>query len=58
MNELHIISVVLSRRLSFASHQNAVPLVRDLAIHNHSDEDWDDITLELTANPDLIASRR
>jgi very-short-patch-repair endonuclease len=58
MNERNrIISVVLSRRLTFASHQNAVPLVRDLTIRNGSADDWDDITLELTANPSFVSSR-
>ncbi len=51
------LAVEFSRRLTFASHQNAVPLVRDLAIHNRSNEDWDDIALELTANPTFLIPR-
>ncbi|ARQ79296.1 DNA helicase [Oxalobacter formigenes OXCC13] len=49
------ISVVT--KIGFASHQNAVPLLRELSLYNESDKTYQDLTLSLTASPEIIESK-
>ncbi len=53
--EIHSITAA---KVGFASHQNAVPLIRELAIHNNGEEHVDDLILELRADPDFVAVKR
>lgn len=40
-----------AKRINFASAQNSVPVIRELEIHNSSQESLENLTLKLTAHP-------
>lgn len=40
-----------AKRVNFASAQNSVPVIRELEIHNSSEESFENLTLKLTAHP-------
>lgn len=40
--------VSIAHKLGFTSHQNAVPLLRELILHNESEETFQDLTLHLS----------
>ena len=48
------VTATLSRRITFASHQNSVPLIRDLVLHNASEHDFEDLALELTSDREEV----
>jgi len=39
--------VSVAGKLGFTSHQNAVPLLRELVLHNDSDQSYENLTLQL-----------
>lgn len=47
----------LAAKIGFASHQNAVPLFRELDLVNRGDTDLDRLVLSLVADPPFIAAR-
>ncbi len=47
----------LAPRIGFASHQNAVPVVRDLRVAHGGDDDLHDLRLELTSQPSFLAPK-
>jgi len=47
----------LTRKLTFASHQNAVPVIRELVIHNDSGDVFTNLALKLSADPSFIAPK-
>ncbi len=47
----------IADKVGFASHQNAVPILRELEIRNDGAEDLADLTLSLSASPPFLASR-
>ena len=51
------VAATLSRRITFASHQNSVPVIRDLTLHNASEHNLEDLTLELASDPTFVAPR-
>ncbi|MFW9078854.1 DUF3320 domain-containing protein [Pseudomonas sp. P2757] len=48
---------VIANKIGFASHQNAVPVVRELAVHNDGDVDYNDLELELVADPPFLEGK-
>lgn len=42
---------------TFASHQNSVPVIRSLRIDNASDEQLENVTLEMTASPSFLRNK-
>ena len=46
------LSAAIAEKVGFASHQNAVPILRDLEIHNEGATDFADLVLTLSALPD------
>lgn len=51
------LSAAIAEKIGFASHQNAVPILRDLEIHNEGTEDYADLALTLSANPPFLSPR-
>lgn len=51
------VEAVAAKKIGFASHQNAVPVIRELIIHNQSDDEYQDIVLTLTASPPVIEEK-
>lgn len=51
------ITAVIAEKIGFASHQNAVPIVRELEIASTGPDDLRDLTLTLTADPPFLAPR-
>lgn len=51
------LSAAIADKVGFASHQNAVPILRDLEIHNEGAEDHADLVLTLSANPPFLSPR-
>ncbi len=49
---------VIASKVGFASHQNAVPVMRELTVHNDSDTDYNDLVLELVADPPFLESKK
>lgn len=47
----------LAQRVTFASHQNDVAVVLGLVVANETADDVDDLTLEISAAPPVIAAR-
>ena len=47
----------IARRVTFASHQNDVPVVMDLAVHNGTAKALEDLTLEIAADPPILGER-
>lgn len=48
----------IARRVTFASHQNDVAVVLDLAVYNGTEDAQDDLLLEITADPPVLGTRR
>jgi len=48
------IDAVVASKLSFASHQNAVPVLRDLKILNFSEAAVENIVVEISADPQVF----
>jgi len=51
------IEAIVASKLGFASHQNAVPVLRELLITNNSDADCNNLTLQLVADPPFLESK-
>jgi hypothetical protein len=51
------IEALIARKTGFASHQNAVPLVRELSLCNDSDSAFQDLVLTLSTDPSFIETR-
>ena len=49
--------VSIAHKLGFTSHQNAVPLLRELILHNESEETFQDLTLHLRTAPAVLGRR-
>jgi very-short-patch-repair endonuclease len=52
------IQASVASKITFATHQNDVPLIADLVVTNPSGDTWEALTLELTTEPEVIAPRR
>lgn len=48
---------VIASKVGFASHQNAVPVLRELTVHNDGDADYNDLVLELVADPPFLEAK-
>ncbi len=51
------ITAVVAGKVGFASHQNAVPVLRELEIASTAESAVDDVTLTLTADPPFLAPK-
>lgn len=51
------IEALIARKIGFASHQNAVPLVRELSLWNQEETNFENLTLTLSTDPDFVESR-
>jgi hypothetical protein len=51
------IEAVVARKVGFASHQNAVPLLRELSISNEGDVPEQGLVLTLTTDPEFVETR-
>jgi len=47
----------LAHRITFATHQCDVPIIADLVLSNSGDEDLENLTLHLDAEPPVVGSR-
>ncbi|MAC59783.1 MAG: hypothetical protein CMH85_16260, partial [Novosphingobium sp.] len=45
------IAAAVAEKIGFASHQNAVPILRELEIHHEGEAAYRDLTVHLSANP-------
>lgn len=50
--------VSIAHKLGFTSHQNAVPLLRELVLHNESEETYQDLTLHLRTSPTVLEEKK
>lgn len=50
--------VSIAHKLGFTSHQNAVPLLRELILHNESEETFQDLTLHLRTVPAVLEEKK
>ena len=50
--------VIVARKLGFTSHQNAVPLLRELILHNESEQAFQDLTLHLQTSPAVLEAKQ
>ena len=51
------IEALIARKIGFASHQNAVPLVRELSLWNQSEQPFEDLVLSLGTDPAFVETR-
>src|SRR5450830_445408 len=51
------IEAVIARKIGFASHQNAVPLVRELSVWNGGEQPFQDLALTLSTDPAFVEAR-
>jgi very-short-patch-repair endonuclease len=51
------IKVSLASKITFASHQNDVPTILELAVENNSHSVLDDLTLTVESDPELLGKR-
>lgn len=49
--------VSIARKLGFTSHQNAVPMLRELVLHNESEQTFQDLTLHLQTAPAVLEAK-
>ncbi|MCF8880137.1 DUF3320 domain-containing protein [Hyphobacterium sp. SN044] len=52
------IQASVTPKITFATHQNDVPLIADLVIANPTDETLEDLILELMTEPEIVLPRR
>lgn len=52
-----VLSTTLVRKVTFASHQNDVPVILDLVIENPSANDLEDLTLTIVSEPEVFRER-
>lgn len=55
---IHAIRATTTPKIGFASHQNSVPVVRELEVLQESGEPMEDLVLELTADPGFLEPKR
>ncbi|WP_213877880.1 DUF4011 domain-containing protein [Pseudomonas sp. dw_358] len=53
-----VIEALIARKIGFASHQNSVPLVRELSIGNQGEHSLQDLVLSLDTDPAFVETRR
>jgi very-short-patch-repair endonuclease len=58
MPDTIVLSASVAKVVSFAMHQAAIPVVTDLRLRNEGDETVDNLAVELTSEPPVIAPRR
>lgn len=51
------IDAVMAEKIGFASHQNAVPMLRELKIVNDDEQDYKNLTLELVSDPAFVEGK-
>lgn len=51
------IAAAVAEKIGFASHQNAVPILRELEIHHEGEAAYRDLTVHLSANPPFLSER-
>lgn len=51
------ISAEIARKVTFATEQAGIPILRDLVIANHGEEDLEAIDVEISADPPFLRSR-
>ena len=51
------IVATIATKVTFASHQNAVPILRNLELENHSDETLEDLTVQISADPAFLTPK-
>lgn len=51
------VRATLAPKVTFASHQNAVPILRDLEIDNLGEAPLEDLTVEITADPAVFRAK-
>ncbi len=51
------IAAAVSEKVGFASHQNAIPILRDLSVANESEVSIEDVQLSLTADPPFLSPK-
>ncbi|MCL2895039.1 DUF3320 domain-containing protein [Brenneria tiliae] len=47
----------ITKKIGFASHQNAVPILRELVVNNHGENDYENLLLTLTSSPTFLESK-
>ncbi len=52
------IAATLAAKVTFASHQNSVPVLRELKVANSDDVALNDLVIEISADPPVLAPRR
>lgn len=50
--------VSIAQKLGFTSHQNAVPLLRELILQNESEQTYQDLTLHLQTAPAVLEAKQ
>ncbi|MDY3569010.1 hypothetical protein [Enterobacter hormaechei] len=50
--------ISIARKLVVTSHQNAVPLLRELVLHNESEQSFEDLTLHLQITPVVLEAKQ
>lgn len=58
MSESIVLTASVAELVSFAMHQASVPVVGELIVRNDGEENIDGLTVELTSDPPVIATRR
>ncbi|MCE8421585.1 hypothetical protein LZ190_23540, partial [Rhodovulum sulfidophilum] len=52
-----VIHLTLAPKITFASHQNDIPVLLDLAVENVSDTELDGLTLSVASEPPVLGER-
>ena len=52
------IRAVIAQRVTFASHQNDVAVIYDLSICNNTDQNMDNLVLEIVSDPPVLGGRQ
>lgn len=52
------VQISVAPKFGFATQQNSVPLIRELVIHNESEQNYDRLSLQLTSSPAVIETRQ
>ena len=55
--ELPKIAVSIAPQISFACHQNSVPLIRDISIKNDTENSLQDLVLQMDVSPSFVAAK-
>lgn len=50
-------TAAVADKVGFASHQNAVPILRELEVHHEGDTPYCDLTVHLSSNPPFLSAR-